>query len=483
MMTRRRLLNFAAGVSLFVFALVLRFAQHHVGLLYPDGYQYLLMARGIGEHLSPTTVLGLGGDHFVPNADAAAKPTFPMAVAAVHATSVPWLDAARVVTATAGAAAVLGTALLAARITGGSALAGGAAGLLVLSSPGLSFWSGFSGPDSLAQALALGAALAFAHGRPWLGGVLTGLAVATRPELVVIAVAAGIVAMHDRDARKTVTRGTAAAAVMLVFLFASLRVPIATPDLRLVGLGFLLVGVVTVLTTVPSNRVRAAVLAGSALAVAGIGGLAAPGAVQLWHDDWPLVCLAAGSLVLLALSSRQRPIALRIGGIAGLLSAVYLLKNPGLERYFVLEIPLAALVVALGVVTISQRSARTLAVGAIALVVLGGFLRPVPGNYDQDMFAAVAKRLATTLPPTSSLVTAAPDAYGFWLPSHSVRAMRTGARGVILLDAAQRSYAPRLTGRGPVVARFDGDLAFSRPDGEIDPGSAMLVDGIVVSAR
>ena len=60
------------ALSLFPLAVVVRFFQHHASLLYPDGYQYLLMARGISEHLRPTTVLGPGGDQFVPSADAAA---------------------------------------------------------------------------------------------------------------------------------------------------------------------------------------------------------------------------------------------------------------------------------------------------------------------------------------------------------------------------------------------------------------------------
>ena len=78
------------------------------------------------------------------------------------------------------------------------------------------------------------------------------------------------------------------------------------------------------------------------------------------------------------------------------------------------------------------------------------------------------------------LVTAAPDAYGFWLPDHAVKRMRPGVRGAILLDATQRLYEPRLTADGTVVARLDA-LAFSRPDLEIDADPATLVAGRVVS--
>jgi hypothetical protein len=479
--TSGRLLKALAATALFAFALFIRLIEHHAGLLYPDGYQYLLMARGISEHFRPTTVLGLGGDLFVPNPDAAAKPFFPLVIAEVQALGVPWLEAARVVTATAGAATVLGVALLAARMSR-SALAGGAAGLLVLASPGLSFWSGYSGPDSLAQALALGAALAFAYRRPRLGGILTGLAVATRPELVVVAAAGAIVAMRGNESRRAVKRGAAATALTLVCVFASLRPPLALPGLRLIVIGVVLVALVALVTTIRHVRIPATALAAVALGLVGIGSRAAPGLAQLWHDDWPLLGLAAGALALLSRDHVLRPIVLRISGIAVLLGAVYFVKNPALERYFVLEIPLAALLVGLALVTI-PRPARTLAVGAIALAVVGGFLRPIPGNHDRDMFSAVARRLSTTLSPGDSLLTAAPDAYGFWLPRQRVRAMRSGARGVILLDAAQRSYAPRLTGRGRLVARFEGEFAFSRPDGAIDPGSASLVDGTVVSAK
>jgi hypothetical protein len=76
-------------VALFAGALALRLAQHHDALLYPDGYQYLLMARGIAEHFEPTTVLGPGGDTFVPSPDAAAKPVYPLVVAGVHVFGFP----------------------------------------------------------------------------------------------------------------------------------------------------------------------------------------------------------------------------------------------------------------------------------------------------------------------------------------------------------------------------------------------------------
>jgi hypothetical protein len=97
------------------------------------------------------------------------------------------------------------------------------------------------------------------------------------------------------------------------------------------------------------------------------------------------------------------------------------------------------------------------------------------------MFPAVAGGLERRLGDgREPLVTAAPDAYGFWLPEQRVRRMRPGIHGAILLDAAQRLYEPRLTADGRVVARVGGTLAFSRPDLEIDTDPAVLVVGSVV---
>src|SRR5204862_283085 len=69
----------------------------------------------------------------------------------------------------------------------GSTAAGLGAAALCLASPALSEWSAYSGPDPLAQALALGAALSLCARRPALAGVLGGLCVATRPEYALLA--------------------------------------------------------------------------------------------------------------------------------------------------------------------------------------------------------------------------------------------------------------------------------------------------------
>jgi hypothetical protein len=163
-----------------------------------------------------------------------------------------------------------------------------------------------------------------------------------------------------------------------------------------------------------------------------------------------------------------------------LLGAVYVLKNPTLARYFSLVLPAAAVLAGAAVASL-PRATRPAALGAMAVGATLCFLHPVAGSRDYDMFPVVAQQVAGHLDRTA-LVTAAPDAYGFWLPTHPVRAMRAGARGAVLLDATQRLYAPGLTATGSVVARIADELAFARPDLEIDAEPAVLVVGEVVAA-
>ncbi len=459
-------------------ALSVRLSQHHAALLYPDGYQYLLMARGIGEHLQPTTVLGPGGDGFAPSPDAAAKPLFPLLVAGVHALGIDWLDSARVVTATAAAMAVTAVALLVSKLSG-SRLAGVAAGLLLLASPSLGFWSGFSGPDPLAQALVLAAAFAFLHRRPRLGGVLIGLAVSARPEIALLAVAAAVVAMRNEETRRDLGHAAPVAVITGSLIFSVLRTPLTFPDWRLVSLVPVLLVAVGLVAIAPLALLRCAAMTGLATAAFVILTESGPGA--LWRNDWPLLVLGAGGFILLIRDRSRSNLAAFVLGVGLLLGAVYLAKNPSLERYFSLLLPLAAIIVGVAVTSLSHR-ARPLALGAIALAIVAGFLRPVPGSRDYDMFSVVAKRVAPTL-ESRALVTAAPDAYGFWLPSTTVREMRAGVRGAILLDAAQRLYEPGLTAKGRVVGRVTDEIAFSRPNGDIDADPAVLVAGRVVVAR
>jgi hypothetical protein len=476
----RRVLSAGIVLGLFGLALALRLGQHHAALLYPDGYQYLLMARGIAEHLQPTTVLGPGGDAFVPSPDAMVKPLFPLLVALVHAFGTSWLLAAQVVTATAAAWASTALALLVAKL-GGSWLAGLSAAALLLASPSTGFWSGFSGPDPLALALVLSAGLAFAHRRPTVGGVLTGLAITARPEVALLAVAGAIASLRGEQSRQELRRAAPPAVLTVVLLYALLRVPVSFASWWVVWLLPILLGAVGLVVVLPRRWLPYLALA--ALGMAALAIVVRPGPAALWHDDWPLLVLGAiGTLVLLRRREPKTAV-LAVVAAAVLLGAVYVVKNPTLPRYFALLLPAAAILVGLAMAELPAR-ARTAAAGVVAVAAGIGLLHPVPGSRDYDMFPMVAHRIAHRLEPVPEpLVTAAPDAYGFWLPDHTVTRMRAGVRGAILLDAAQRLYAPRLGARGRVVARVSDGIAFARPDLEIDAAPAVLVAGQVVSAR
>ena len=99
-------------------ATALRWAQAHQGLLYPDAYQYLLMARGVLEEGRPVLPLGDGTNTLLPNADASLKPLYPALIASVHLLGASWLTAARLVTAVAAGAVVVLTGLLGLRAGG-----------------------------------------------------------------------------------------------------------------------------------------------------------------------------------------------------------------------------------------------------------------------------------------------------------------------------------------------------------------------------
>lgn len=476
-MTPSRLVAACPTLVLFGLALAVRLHQQHDALLYPDGYQYLLMARGIGEHLQPTTVLGPGGDVFTPSPDAAAKPLFPLVVAAIHTLGVSWLEAARLVTAVAGACVVTAVALLVSKLSGSTAAGVGAA-LLVLASPSLGLWAGFSGPDPLAQAFVLTAVLAFVDGRSRLGGLLTGLAIAARPEVAVLAIAAGILALRTVPARRQLRRAAPTALVTATLVVAIVRTPIALPDWRFLALVPLFAAIAAIAVLVPDRGLAYAAAVAFCLVPLVVATRA--GAAEVWHADWPLLMLGAFGFAVLLWDERRRATAMVALGVVLLLGAVYVLKNPTLARYFSLVLPAAAVLAGVAVAAL-PRATRPAALGAMAVAAAVGFLHPVAGSRDYDMFPVVAKQVARHLDGTA-LVTAAPDAYGFWLPTHTVRAMRPGARGAVLLDATQRLYDPDLTATGNVVARIADELAFARPDLEIDAEPAVLVAGEVVAA-
>ena len=161
-MTRRsaELIAVALGVG---FVFVLRWGSRHAGLIYPDGYQYLLMAKGIATHLTPTLRLGGGGELFVPSLDAGLKPLFP-ALVALTSVAGSLRTGADVVTALAAAATVVLTGIVAARLTR-SRTGGALAALAALTCPIVAYWAGFTGPDTLGGALALATGLALLTGR------------------------------------------------------------------------------------------------------------------------------------------------------------------------------------------------------------------------------------------------------------------------------------------------------------------------------
>ena len=311
--------------------------------------------------------------------------------------------------------------------------------------------------------------------------MFAGLAVATRPEIALVAVAAGLFALRGVEGRRQLARAAPATVVVVALVYGLLRAPVSVTDWKLallvlvlaVGLGLALVLPTRWLLYLP---VAAVVLVAFAIATE-------PGPQELWQDDWPsLLAGAAGLAVLVARGRNHQAATLTAVGIVLLLGSVYLVKNPGLVRYFSLLLPAVAVLAGLALSALSPRE-RVAALPAIAVVAAIGWFQPVPGNRDFDMFPMVARGIASTLASAhpEPLVTAAPDAYGFWLPGQPVRGMRPGARGAVLLDAAQRLYEPQLTAKGRAVARVSDDIAFARPDLEIDAGPAVLVVGLVVS--
>jgi hypothetical protein len=266
----------------------------------------------------------------------------------------------------------------------------------------------------------------------------------------------------------------------VALVYGLLRAPVSVSDWRLAWLAPVLAVAIGLALVVPTGWLRYAAVAAAGLVAIAVA--IEPGPVALWHNDWPLLLAgAAGLVVLLERGRANHPAALTAVAIVLLLGSVYLVKNPGLVRYFSLLLPAAAVLAGLALSALSPRE-RVAALPAIAVVAAIGWLQPVPGNRDFDMFPMVARGIASTLESGNQepLVTAAPDAYGFWLPRQPVRGMRPGARGAVLLDAAQRLYEPRLTARGRAVARVSDDIAFARPDLEIDAGPAVLVLGHVV---
>jgi hypothetical protein len=395
-------------------AIATRALQARGALLYPDGYQYLLMAKGIAAHGRPIVTLGHGGDTWVPSADASVKPLFPALVALLHVLGLSLRTAAQVVTIAAGSAVCVLVGALARRLTG-SGLAALAAGALCIASPALGHWAAFSGPDPLAQALALAASLAFLDRRPVLAGALAGLCVTARPEYALLALLLCLLSV----------RFAAAACAAVACVLAAIRPPLAF------------------------NTASTA-----------IAGTMPKGVTGLLRSDWPLLVLGVVGLVW----APRRHVVMLVSA-ASALAVAYALKDPGSARYFASLVPVAC--VAAGYAVVRRPGLLLAAAGATLALVL-----PREGAPPADTFASVAARL----PGKAPLYTAAPDAYGLVL-ARPVRFLRPGVRGLILLDGAQRVYEPQITVRGRVVRRIAPTVGFVRPDGTFDGARIALVRG------
>jgi hypothetical protein len=248
-----------------------------------------------------------------------------------------------------------------------------------------------------------------------LAGVLAGLCVTTRPEYALLVLPLCLLSL------RFATAACAGVAVVLV----AVRPPLAL------------------------NAASATVAA-----------VAPHGFTSLLHSDWPLLVLGAAGL---ACAPRRQAVV--VVAAASALGVVYTLKDPGSARYFAALVPLAC--VAAGY-AIARKPGPLVAAGAAAFAL---FLPRAP-EPPPDAFRAVAAHLRGTAP----LYTAAPEAYALML-HRPIRFLRTGARGLILLDGVQRAYEPELAVRGQPLQRITPASGFVRPDGTIDAAPVMLVRG------
>ncbi len=476
----------ALSTLLLIGVFALRLHEAEPGLLYPDGYQYLLMAKGIAAHGRPFLTLGPHGDTLLPSADAAAKPLYPAVVALFHLLGLTWFGAARTVSALAAACTALLTGLLARRLTG-SWRAAAVAATACIASRELTFWSGFAGPDALGEALALGSVLAFLGRRPRAGGVLAALAILARPELVLLALAAAAVGLSRSDLRRPTRDAALAGVLSLASLLGVLRPPLETPPAAAVLLAALL-AVLAAAALTALTREGPRILRWAAVGVVATIAFAAPlsgGAEGLRHwaqHDWPLLIAGAVGAAVAARSLRLRP-ALHIVLFAGaILLLAYGIKNPGSDRYLSLLTPLVALLASFATASRVRLNDRAVALGVAGLIVLTLALPRLPVR-SSDPFPGVAAQLQALQLPGLPFVTAAPDAYGTLVPDRSFVTARAGVRGLIIADGAQRAYDPALLLRGRTLATLDPGAGFVRPDGALDQRPVRIILGTVSACR
>ncbi len=287
-------------------------------------------------------------------------------------------------------------------------------------------------------------------------------------------------------------------------MIAVLRPPLALPSggpLLLLGAiaAAVLLDVAAVWASVTRRRAMIAAACGlGSLVVVALSGRAPALGALLRGGDWPLLLLAGAGVLRACASGRARP-ALLILATVLLLGAIYVYRNAGLERYLAQLIPAACVAAGFAVAPGPRPRVRAAsdpgrgagaragrsdpriawaagAAAVAALVVAAASPRPQLAG---DTFASLAGGLAAA--PQGTLVSVAPDAYGFLLPGRPERTLRPGERGLILLDGAQRAYAPNLGAAGAIVARLSAPEGFERPDGTMDMGPATLVRGVVTA--
>ena len=447
----------------------------HGGLLYPDGYQYLLMSRGIAQHGRAILDTGHGGNVLLPNADAALKPFEPLLVAVLHFTGFGWWDAARAVTAGSGVGVIILAAALTWQLTRSNTLAGCAAALCI-ASPSITWWSGFLGPDALAPCLGLAALIAGLRGRPRLAGVLAGLAATSRPEYALAALVVLIGTLLDRDTRQAALRAAAFALFTVALVVAITRPPLAAQDGRqllaaacavvLAGLAWFILPRLTRNGTIAAAATTAGI---GAVAIAVLDGRGE--GLRLIVTQQPLIVALIVIGLVAAAAGKKRVDALRLVLLMALMLLVYWEKNPTLDRYPTQLLPLAIPLALFGLSQLRRRAAVGLGAALIAVATLVYW--PAPPTIKTDTFRTVASELA---PTGRALISATPDAYSFWLPNRPQRLIEPGARGLFIVDGATRSLTP-LHVCGKVIKRVSSGLGFTSPAGNTDIAPAELVLG------
>jgi hypothetical protein len=470
-----RIVVAAAAAGAITQLAVWKLSRLHGGMLYPDGYQYLVMSRGIAENGRALFDTGRGGDVLLPNADAALKPFEPLLVALLHLGGLGWWDAASIVTAGAAVGVVLLAGALTWHVTGSKLFAGSAAALCI-ASPSVTWWSAFLGPDAVAPCMGLAALLAALRGRPQVAGVLAGLAATSRPEYALAAGVALIGMLIERETRQAAARGFACALLTVAAVIAVTRPPLGIVDggqLAMAGGAVILAGVAwAMVPRLAATSWAATVGMTGAIGVALAAALAgrAEGLHVLASDQPLIIGLVVVGLVLAAAGER-RVLVIRLTLLIGLMLLIYWEKNPALDRYPTQLLPLAVVPALAGLARIRRPGAIRVAPLLVAFATL--VLWPPSAPIETDTFRTVAGKLPANGP---ALISATPDAYSFWLPHRSHRLIVPHARGLFIVDGATRSLTP-LRVCGTVLQRVSSEPGFAPPYAELDIEPAELVAG------